>query len=365
MLTSATAAGASRHKNDDHTSAPRVPRDKEADYTPDMATYRREFLREQTGASSMHVSVIICAHTAERWQILSRAVQSVRDQTMAPREIILVIDGNEELLRRCEAELEGTIVVANRHPGGLSGGRRTGAEEASAPLLAFLDDDAIADPVWLSEFAVAYNDPQVLGVGGRVDPLWEHAPPHWLPAELYWVIGCTYAGMPETGGRIRNPIGANMSIRADVLKRTGHFAAALGRSNRGKRVSGTADETEFSIRAVRAYPDGYWAYRPRARVRHAVPASRTTWRYFVARCRLEGTAKAILTGLTGRREGLASERDYIRSVLPRALVRELRTAGHGRWEGLLCAGAIVAGVAITAFTYLEQVARLCFARPTS
>jgi hydroxymethylglutaryl-CoA reductase (NADPH) len=36
-------------------TAPRIPRDKEADYTADMARRRREFLREQTGASLAHV----------------------------------------------------------------------------------------------------------------------------------------------------------------------------------------------------------------------------------------------------------------------------------------------------------------------
>src|SRR6516225_1887492 len=55
MLKSATAARISRDKDDDRTSAPRVPRDKEADYTPEMAAYRREFLREQTGANLEHV----------------------------------------------------------------------------------------------------------------------------------------------------------------------------------------------------------------------------------------------------------------------------------------------------------------------
>ena len=55
MLTSATAACIPRDKDDDQTPAPRVPRDKEADYTPEMAAYRREFLREQTGANLEHV----------------------------------------------------------------------------------------------------------------------------------------------------------------------------------------------------------------------------------------------------------------------------------------------------------------------
>jgi hydroxymethylglutaryl-CoA reductase (NADPH) len=37
------------------TTAPRIPRDKEEDYTPELAAQRREFLREQTGASLDHV----------------------------------------------------------------------------------------------------------------------------------------------------------------------------------------------------------------------------------------------------------------------------------------------------------------------
>jgi hypothetical protein len=43
--------------------------------------------------------------------------------------------------------------------------------------------------------------------------------PVWFPCEFDWVVGCTYAGMDVRSGRIRNPIGANMSIRADVIAR--------------------------------------------------------------------------------------------------------------------------------------------------
>ena len=55
MFTSANAAHLPRHKDDDNKPAPRVPRDREGDYTPAMAARRREFLREQTGASLEHV----------------------------------------------------------------------------------------------------------------------------------------------------------------------------------------------------------------------------------------------------------------------------------------------------------------------
>src|SRR5579875_1975341 len=93
----------------------------------------RETVVPRRGASlppALDVAVIICAYTSERWEILTRALGSVRAQTHEAREIILVVDGNAELQQRCEATFADVAVVANRHPGGLSGGRRTGAELA-------------------------------------------------------------------------------------------------------------------------------------------------------------------------------------------------------------------------------------------
>ena len=50
-----TSAQSAREESDGPSPAPRVPRDKANDYTPGMAAERREFLREQTGASLEHV----------------------------------------------------------------------------------------------------------------------------------------------------------------------------------------------------------------------------------------------------------------------------------------------------------------------
>jgi glucosyl-dolichyl phosphate glucuronosyltransferase len=46
------------------------------------------------------VSVVICAHTEERWGDTLRAVASVQTQQPAPPELILVVDYNPELHRR-------------------------------------------------------------------------------------------------------------------------------------------------------------------------------------------------------------------------------------------------------------------------
>jgi len=311
------------------------------------------------GTRSAGASVIICAYTLDRWDELACAVQSALEQTLPPREVTVVVDNNPELLAQARKRFDGVQVVANHHGPGLSGARNTGADVSSGSILVFLDDDGVASPQWLQEHVAGYSDPSVLGIGGDVTPIWRSDPPRWLPEELYWVIGCTYTGMPLEPAPIRNPIGANMSIRADVFAGAGGFRHELGRLDvGGKAITGTADETEFCIRALQRYPDGQWFYRPAASIRHVVTPHRATWRHFVDRCRLEGGSKAVLVGLRGQRSGLASERRYVARVLPLGVLRELRAAARGEPYALKRGGAICAGLGITTLSYLRARAEM-------
>ncbi len=301
------------------------------------------------------LSVVICAHTLDRWNDLCGAVTSVTTQVPTVHETIVVIDNNEALCERAKRELHGVTVLANARDPGLSGARTTGAGHASGTVIAFIDDDAAAAPGWAAALAEAYSDPLVLGAGGPVEPAWQVPRPSWFPTEFDWVVGCTYAGMDVRNGRMRNPIGANMSVRTDVLRRAGGFSTELGRRKLGFSVTGMAriggkaescEETEFCIRAAGLYPGGYFAYRDGARVSHSVPAQRATWKYFARRCLVEGAAKAALAAIAGV-DGLGAENRYVRQVLPRAVVRALASGAPGR------AGAIVAGFALTAFAYVR------------
>jgi glycosyltransferase involved in cell wall biosynthesis len=298
------------------------------------------------------VSVIVCAHTTRRWANLKDAVASISRQTLPALETVVVIDFNDELERLARAELTQVLLLPNTRARGLSGARQTGADAARGTILAFLDDDAAADPDWLERLVEAYADPRVLGVGGTISPAWEGARPTWFPPEFDWVIGCTYAGMPLERAHVRNPIGANMSMRATVFEQAGAFDPRLGRAHGSAALTGSAEETEFCIRAARAHPGSYWIFEPLARVEHAVPVERATFRYFARRCWVEGTAKALLAGIAGSEDGLSSERAYVRSVLPRAVVRDLARGVHGDRGGIGRAGAIAAGLAITVAAYV-------------
>src|SRR5438876_10022241 len=65
----------------------------------------------EDGISSEHrqvplsptISVIICAYTEDRWELMLQSVASVQEQTLQPCEIIVCIDHNETLFHRCAA----------------------------------------------------------------------------------------------------------------------------------------------------------------------------------------------------------------------------------------------------------------------
>ena len=293
-------------------------------------------------------SVVVCAYTEKRWAEIVAAVESLQAQTLPPREVILVIDHNPALAERACGELPGVTTVENQGRRGLSDARNCGLAVARGDVVAFLDDDAVADPEWLSLLAEGYLDPAVVAVGGYADPQWAGGRPRWFPEEFDWVVGCTYRGMPETMSPVRNLIGCNMSFRREVVEELGGFTAGIGRL--GTRPVG-CEETELCIRIAQRRPGAVILFDPRAIVRHGVPASRGTWAYFRSRCYAEGLSKAAVSSLVGASHGLSDERRYATMTLPRGILGGLASGVRGDLAGFGRAGAIVAGVSIATVGY--------------
>jgi GT2 family glycosyltransferase len=296
------------------------------------------------------ISIIICAYTEARWDDLVAAIASVQSQTMPAKEIIVVIDYNQPLLQRVQVHIPNVIAVENTEVRGLSGARNSGIAVARGSVIAFLDDDAIAIPNWLSFLSEGFSDAQVLGVGGPVLPLWQTHKASWLPEEFHWVVGCTYRGMPESVSMIRNPIGANMSFRHEVFDVVGGFQSGIGRVD--TQPLG-CEETELCIRARQHWPTRGFLYQPQASVFHRVGGSRTSWHYFYSRCYFEGISKASVSQYVGTKDGLASERAYTLRVLPQGVGHGLSDAlFHHDLSGFGRAGAIISGLALTVTGYL-------------
>jgi glucosyl-dolichyl phosphate glucuronosyltransferase len=295
-----------------------------------------------TGHSGLNVSVVICAHLEERLADTLAAVDSVRRQSLAPAEIIVVVDHNPALHRRLTSALPDLAVVENQEARGLSGGKNTGIAMTNSDIVAFLDDDAVADDGWLKFFMDSYSDPAVIGVGGLTLPSWAARRPSWFPTEFDWVVGCTYAGMPTSRAPVRNVFGGNSSFRREVFGVIGGFRSGIGRSA-GKRPLG-CEETELCIRLRQRLPDSMLLFDNRAVIWHKVPARRSRFSYFLSRCYAEGLSKAAVTQSVGMRDGLSAERSYSSKTLPAGVARGVAAAVHGDLAGLGRSAAIVAGL---------------------
>ncbi len=286
------------------------------------------------------MSVIICTYTERRWEGLLEAIASLGRQTHAASETIVVIDHDPALLERARRRLPGIRVIQSAGEPGLSGARNTGVAAARGEIVAFLDDDAVADERWLAALAGAFADPDVVGAGGVARPRWQDGvAPRWLPEEFYWTIGCSYRGLPTQIAPIRNPIGATMSFRRAVFEGIDGFTDGIGRV--GATPLG-CEETELSIRARQAHPGAVVLHVPEAVVEHAVPPERLSWRYFCKRCWAEGLSKALVSREVGSTDALSSEWTYTLRTLPAGVARGLFDAGRGDLAGLQRAGAIVA-----------------------
>jgi glycosyltransferase involved in cell wall biosynthesis len=302
-------------------------------------------------------SVVICVYTDKRWFDIVAAVESVAAQDVAAAETIVVVDHNDALLERASRTFgpRGVRVLPSVHRQGLSGARNTAVEAATGEIIVFLDDDAAARPGWLRALLTPYADPAVIGVGGIAHPRWPERRPVMLPGyapdnrdatgELDWVVGCTYTGQPTTAAEMRNLMGCNMSLRAEVFKRVGGFAEDIGRI--GKNPLG-CEETELCIRATQAYKkDGRPArilFEPRAAVDHRVSEDRVHWEYLRRRSWAEGLSKAAVAGLVGSDDALSTERGYVAGVLPKGVLRELlRRRPKGAAAIVYCLGWTAAG----------------------
>jgi hypothetical protein len=114
------------------------------------------------------------------------------------------------------------------------------------------------------------------------------------------------------------------------------------------------EETELCIRLNQHQPHGTLLYEPRARVFHRVTQTRSTWRYFIARCYSEGLSKAIVSKFVGAEDGLSSERTYTFRTLPRGVARGVWDAvRRGDVAGLARAGMIISGLLVTALGFLS------------
>jgi glycosyltransferase involved in cell wall biosynthesis len=241
----------------------------------------------------MKVSVVICTYSPEMYEHFRESVESIQNQTYDDIELVLVVDGNEELYERVEAEygdLPSVKTHCNEENLGLSGSRTNALEYVTGDVVALIDDDAVADRHWIEELVSVYETTDAIAAGGRLTPIWVAGKPDFLPNEFYWLVGVNRDGFAEAGEEVRNTYGSNLSFRTEVIKELGGFEEQVGRQGE-KNLQ--AHETEVCSRMREEFGRGV-IYNPDATVGHKVFEFRTDKLWLLERAFMQGYSKRAL-----------------------------------------------------------------------
>lgn len=203
------------------------------------------------------VSVVLIFLNEERF--LEEAVKSVRDQTLADWELILVDDGSTDQSTPIARELaaEDERIRYLDHPGhrnrGMSASRNLGAVHASAPYVAFLDADDVWEPEKLAEQVdLLKSMPNVSMVCGAL--LYWYS---WSAVATKADIAVLTGGMadrrvdpPELALTIE-PVGREPGAGVDALVRRNVFEAVGGFE---ERFRGLFEDQAFLFKVFLRYP---------------------------------------------------------------------------------------------------------------
>ena len=139
-------------------------------------------------------------------------------------------------------------------PDAVSAGRAMpGSARLTGRILAFLDDDSVADPNWLPLLLAPFRDPQVLAVAGSIFPqtlatpsarAFDYLHRAQFPESQQTVDGSVEKSLfPMRSALVGN---ANMAIRREAFDRFGYFDTRFGR---GTRI-GSGEEPDLLLRIL-------------------------------------------------------------------------------------------------------------------
>lgn len=263
------------------------------------------------------ISVIIC--TYNRARLLEENLESLllQEYPLQKFEVVIIDNASSDDTRTVAMKWNARYpqfryVYESKQ--GLSYARNRGIVEARSKIIAYIDDDAIAEPQWLSSLVEAYQTLEVaVAVGGPIKLKWRGERPLWLHDDLLHMLGYTDYG--DQGINVKHISGGNMSFTAETLKRYGGFDVRLGRKG---NIQLTAEESDLQWYLRR---DGHPIYyHPRAIVWHQIESDRMRPEYLLRRFRGQGRTQAYLLLLVkwpGRYEVL--------KLMIRQLVRQRKT----------------------------------------
>jgi len=168
------------------------------------------------GPSASLVTIVVPTKNARG--LLPGLLACLRDQLLAPHEILVIDDGSDD--DTATVASDGGARVLTAHGSGPYAARNTGWRAAGTPLVGFLDVRSRPLPTWLAAVAALLDDPAVALAGSQIQVLpgtsWAsqvagHEQPfslrHFIDAPMHWPY------LPT----------CNLITRVEVLRRLGGF----------------------------------------------------------------------------------------------------------------------------------------------
>ena len=200
-------------------------------------------------------------------------------------EIIVVDDASDDHTPDAVSQFDVSLITLEEHQQA-SFCRNLGAQKAEGEILAFIDSDCLADPLWLRELVPAFKDASLGAVGGLVDSYFEEKGlDHYEKVKSSLKMGDLYRRSGE-GDRFFYVPSCNLLARREPFLKVGGFQKEMY----------VGEDVDF---CWRLQDDGYQVeYRPVGRVYHK---HRNRLRPFCFRRFEYGTSEPTLQGTHGKR----------------------------------------------------------------
>jgi glycosyltransferase involved in cell wall biosynthesis len=244
------------------------------------------------------VTASVVIPTRNRQSTLLPLLERILGQSAAHRAEVIVVDngstdGTRAALRPLEARYADQLACIVEAEPGATRARNAGARAARGDVIAFVDDDALPDDIWLPALLAPFDNVSVAAVGGRVRLRFAGPQPSWWDGALADYLAAYDLG-PEaidlaTRPWYDAPRALNMAVRRAPFLAVGGFDPRLG--PRADRPS-VGEESDLCLRLLARGAEV--RYVPAAVVEHLVDPARLRPEWFFRRAFWTGWSEAMI-----------------------------------------------------------------------
>ena len=230
----------------------------------------------------MILSIVICSYN--RASYISGALDSLYHQSAGLDNFeAIIVDNNStdntaDVFKQWRSShANGSFTYLTEPKQGASFARNTGANSAKGQWLCFMDDDAIANEVYVENIIKHIKTtPEAIGFGGRIIPKYIPSAPEWMSYYVSSLVGnFDYAPTACAFENGKYPLESNMIVKKDIYDSIGGFNTQLPGVVGTLRIGGEGKELFYKLLA-----QGHTIYYdPAICVEHVVEVKKLTPEY--------------------------------------------------------------------------------------